>query len=222
MEKYSLRSNKKSIVQSIGGYTWIGFGVIIVLFVYMLLPVFTQPLQQLWMNSGTTQAAIISTLTPNEKKFIDNPHECIITSIPPRSDYDTMSILCSAQVALSAEARVFVRHNGVSYWVGRVISVSGTQALVKALSNTGLPVREVALAGSVESFGIVSMGGGAFVLEVPSSVPVSVGSRVTDRSTGYPVGIVSGVVRENATLMQRVYIRMPISFERMEHVFLTP
>ncbi len=191
-----------------------------VLALYMALPVWVQPIQFVWSRASQSRTAVESSVHSALVTQLAIG-ECSIIAIPPQIEYDVIITECNkGDDHVISGQRVYIPYGGNIFWFGNIVSVQGSSVIVRIVSDPNNSQKRVTIAGVVEQVPVIPIGGGTFVAELPNSVSVAVNSLVTDSLSGEPIAYVSGTVAENATLMQRVYMRIPVSFERMNIIQL--
>jgi hypothetical protein len=188
----------------------------VVLAAFFLLPVLAKPFVVLLDTASQSKAVIYSTFGMNTVKPLEG--ECIVTDVPPVSRYDTIGIHCKNGKILAIGDYVFTVKNNKKYWIGNVGYVDSEKALVDMNTNPSANSFRVNTVDLQEHIVIKPIGGGAFYAQLPAGIEITTGSDVHDMRNGFLIGFVSATSLESSTLMQHLYVRTPISFERLETV----
>jgi hypothetical protein len=185
---------------------------------FLLLPIIAKPFVYIFDTAAQSTSLIQQRFGSRNIQLSEG--ECIVSRIPPLSRYDTIAIHCQDNQSIEKGQKVFVQHNKKTYWLGMIEYVTGNIALVHIISDPSDQPLRASVTSLPEQITIRPIGGGSLYTELPASVEIITGSDVYDTDSGLLIGSISGTSLESSTLMQRVYVRIPISFERLESVSL--
>jgi hypothetical protein len=213
MAKYLSMNNKRQSSLSGVDLSVLGFFLVASL-IFLLLPVMRYPFEGFWRAASLARVSL-------DEKFGEaySMNTCLVIATPPKRRYDTVLLECNPAMTFSKDQFVWYNEGGVRYMVGRVDSVQSGRVTVRLFSTYDATRNfDVLLDGHLEKFTALPLGGGMFKVEVPSEVVVREGTEVKHVPSYQPLGVVSGISLEPGSLVQRVYIRLPFSFERLTHL----
>ena len=141
-----------------------------------------------------------------------------VVARPPRTHYDTLLIDAGSSQGVSEND--IVVHEGVL--LGKVVSVSGTAAVVELFSSP--KATQDAILGSPSAVAVAEgRGGGAFEITIPRDVEVAAGDVVrASYSETLLLGIVAAVSGDPNDATKVVYAASPVSMNELDFVSVIP
>ena len=136
--------------------------------------------------------------------------------------YDSVALQCNPDLQLAENQSLFITSNsGTQYYIGSITSYTDSGAAIAQLySSAGFKPFLGSSPSLYDNVYITPSGNGSFVFELPSSVVLSVGSDVYSQEIGFPIGSVTAISQNPNTLVQTLYVRMPISLQRLTTVLV--
>lgn len=212
MAKYFLQNKSRS-----GDWTSVRSGVVVGFFiiaaVFLLLPIFQNPLRDVWRFVSIAQLAVSNRHLPG----LSSANECLVVGAPPQQRFDTLLLECNPDHGFAENQFVWYRSLAGRYLVGIVSNAQPGGRVIARLFSTSIRGQfiDVRLSVDGERYSAVPIGGGSLRVEIPATVPVSIGQNVYHATSGQLLGMVAGAQIEKGSFIQRVYIRLPFSFEKL-------
>jgi len=133
---------------------------------------------------------------------------------PPRTHYDTLLVSLSPSHQVHVGDSVFFEHT----LLGVVHRVEGATALVSLFSSSGTSY-DVRVGNPTSIVSIKGVGGGAFMMDVPTTVSITEGDVVfSAQDDTQMVAIVARVVEDSDKTTKTVYAHTPNSFADIRYV----